>query len=83
MLHFTEQAFFLVIIPYTTQYKAICMPSTLYYILKVIKNNFKYIGHANTKSFYIKNMTIHGLWHPQWLLKPIKLRRDRRIDTFP
>lgn len=39
---------------------------TLYCVLKVIKNNFKYIGgHANTKSFYIKDLTIHGLWYPQ------------------
>lgn len=59
------------------------MSFTLYYILKVIKKNFKYIGHANTKSFYIKDMTIHVLWYPQWLLRPLKLRRDRRIDTFP
>jgi hypothetical protein len=45
---------------------------TLYYVLKVIKNDFKYTGgYLNTKSFYKKDLTIHEVWNLQLLLKPI------------
>ena len=48
------------------------MPFTLYYVLKVIKNDFKYTGgYLNTKSFYKKDLTIHGVGYLQLLLKPI------------
>lgn len=48
------------------------MPFALYYVLKVIKSDFKSTGrYVNTKSFYIKDLTILGVWCLQLLRKPI------------